>query len=106
MLGLERLVVLFPPHWKVLYLRLMVDDVLITVHRAVQALAMERIWHEIWPEKDTGIESRDPSPCPTYDHTTMVSQDLGRGGHWRAGLYPSQKERDVWVLRTRRVSNC
>ena len=59
MLDLERLVVLFPTILESAVF--MVDNVFITVHRPVQASAVERIWHGIWPEKDTGIES---SPLP------------------------------------------
>jgi hypothetical protein len=70
MLGLERLVVVFPAILESAVVT--VDDVLITVHRAVQASAMERIWHEIWLEKATGVESIDPSSLPNI-HTTTPS---------------------------------
>ena len=104
--GLERLVVVFPATLDSAVVT--VDDVLIAVHRAVQASAMEL--RREFGTKYGQINRPGSSPlilasCPAYEHSTMANQDRGGGGYLWAGLYPCQKERDVWVLRTRRVSN-
>ena len=104
--GWERPVVVFPTTLDTAVVT--VDDVLIAVHRAVQASAMEL--HGGFGTKygQRSIPGSSPmilASCPAYEPSTMVNQDRGGGGYLWAGLYPCQKERDVWVLRTRRVSN-
>jgi hypothetical protein len=105
--GLERLVVVFPATLDSAVVT--VDDVLIAVHRAVQASAIElhsRGGTKYGQRSILGSSPRILAPSPAYEHTTMANQERGGGDHhWWAGLYPCQKERDVWVLRTRRISN-
>jgi len=104
--GLERLVVVFPATLDSTVVT--VDDVLIAVHRAVRASAMEL--HRGFGTKygQRSIPGSSPmilAPWPAYGHSTMANQERDGGGLRWAGLYPCQKERDVWILCTRRVSN-
>jgi hypothetical protein len=104
--GLERLVVVFPATLESTVVT--VDDVLIAVHRAVQAMAMELhtgFGTKYGQRRIPGSSPMILTPWPTYEHTTVANQDRSGGHNLWAGLYPCQKERDVWVLRTRRVSN-
>ncbi|KIM38664.1 hypothetical protein M413DRAFT_12596 [Hebeloma cylindrosporum] len=82
--GLERFVVVFPATSNSDIVT--VDDVLIAVHRAVQAAAME-----LHREFGTTYGERDLAECGGEDD-------------WWGGLYPCQNEQDVWVLRTRIIS--
>jgi hypothetical protein len=87
--GLERLVVVFPATLESTVIT--VDDVLIAVHRAHRRAPCctgdghgtpHRIWHKIWPEKDTGIESNDPSSL-----VSVRAHHHGQSGsEWRSLL--------------------
>ena len=104
--GLERLVVVFP---STLYSAVVtVDDVLIAVHHAVQASGIgPRVGFGTKYGQRTILGSSPMSLAPrvAYEHSTIATRERGGGDHWWAGLYPCQKERDVWILRTRRISN-
>ena len=104
--GLERLVVVFPATLDNAVVT--VDDVLIAMHRAVQASVMEL--HSEFGTKygqRSALESspRILAPWLAYEHVTIANQEWGGRDHLWAGLYPCQEERDVWVLGTRRVGD-
>ena len=104
--GLQRLVVVFPATLNSAFVT--VNDVLIAVHRAVQASDIELhsgLGLEYGQRSIPGSSPIILPPWPACEYTTMANQERGIGDHWWAGLYPCQEERDVWVLRTRRVSN-
>ncbi|KIM38665.1 hypothetical protein M413DRAFT_447632 [Hebeloma cylindrosporum] len=96
--GLERFVVVFPATSDSDIVT--VDDVLIAVHRAVQASATGS-------SMEYGIPGSSPmiiAPWTAYERTNIDAEECGGGDQWWEGLYPCQKERDVWVLRTTKVS--
>ena len=104
--GLERLVVVFPSTLDSAVVT--VDDVLIAVHRAVQASGTELyVGFGTKSGQRTILGSCPTSLAPrvAYEHTTIATRERGGGDHWWSGLYPCQKERDVWILRTRKISN-
>jgi len=93
--GFERVVVVFPatPDDVV-----KVGDVLVAVYCAMQESDMEHYG-------EFGIICGVPPSCQddvTTNAYTPAREELAEDHLW-AGLYPSQNERDVWVLRTRRV---
>ena len=99
--GLERLVVVFPA---TLDSRVVtVGDVLDAVYRAVQTPAIEH--RERGRKNWLGLGQIDlpRSRWIVDEYTAKDVQKHFGGNHWWGGLYPCQKERDVWVLRTRRV---
>ena len=104
--GLERLVVVFPSTLESAVVT--VGDVLIALHHAVQASGIEL--HVGFGEKYgqrtiLGSSPMSLAPRLAYEHTTIATPERGGGDPWWAGLYPCQKERDVWILRTRKISN-
>jgi len=104
--GLERLVVVFPSTLGNAVVT--VDDVLIAVHRAAQASGIgAHVGFGTKYDQRTilGSSPRNLAPRVAYEHTTIATQEHGGGDHWWAGLYPCPKERDVWILRTRKISN-
>jgi len=101
--GLGRVVVVFPATLDSGVVT--VGDVLVAVYRAVQESAIAR--HEERGAKGV-VEGRRGWPASRQaeltanTNTTMVIEELGED-YWWAGLHPCPRERDVWVLRTRRV---
>ena len=75
--GLDRVVVVFPATLDSAVVT--VGDVLVAVYRAVQESAFER-------------------------HGEFGTKQLDED-HWWAGLYPCHNERDIWILRTRRIDH-
>ena len=100
MSGLARVIVVFPA--KLDSGVVTVGDVLVAVYRAVKESAIAR------HKERGGIEGRRDWPASRQaeltanTNTTMVIEELGED-HWWAGLHPCHMERDLWVLRTRRV---
>jgi len=98
--GLERVVVVFPA---TLDSRVVtVGDVLDAVYRAVQTSVIEHRERAAqgqnnWP----GSGQVDLARWVAEEYVAKAVQKHGGGSHWWAGLYPCQKERDVWILRTR-----
>jgi len=95
--GLERVVVVFPATLDDV---VKADDVLVTVYRAIQESDIEY-------DGEFGIKRGVPPLCQddvTTNAYTPAREELAED-HWWAGLYPSQNERDVWVLHTRRVDH-
>ena len=82
-----------------------VGDVLIAVYRSVQESAVER--HGEFGAEPT-IEGR--RQFPVSGQTDLKAnvytpiEELGED-HWWVGLYPCHNERDIWVLRTRRIDH-
>jgi len=102
--GLERVVVVFPATLDSDVVT--VGDVFVAVYRALQESAFN-YYGEFGGRR--GVEVRRNLPLSyqadvkanTY---TPAIEELGED-HWWAGLYPSQNEGDVWVLRTRRMDH-
>jgi hypothetical protein len=101
--GLERVVVVFPATLDSDVVT--VGDVLVAVYHAVQESAIER--HGEFGVK-RGVEGRSfPASGPadlTANTYTSSIKEFGKD-HWWEGLYPYQNERDIWVLRTRRIDH-
>jgi len=80
--GLERLGVGFPATLDSAVVT--VDDVLIAVHRAVQAMAMELLGGLGTKYGQRRIPGSSPmilAPWPAYEYTTIANEDQGGGGH-------------------------
>ncbi|KIM38658.1 hypothetical protein M413DRAFT_447629 [Hebeloma cylindrosporum] len=101
--GLQRVVVVFPSTSDSDVVT--VGDVLVTVYRAMQESAFEH--HREFGAKRGAKGGRNNGlwgqTAPINGHPTAV-EELGDDCWW-AGLYPCQNERDVWVLRTRRLDD-
>jgi len=100
--GLERVVVAFPATLDSAVVT--VCDVLVAVYRAVQESAFER-HGEFGAERAS--EGRRSFPASgqadlTANAYTPTIEELHED-HWWAGLYPCHNERDIWILRTRRI---
>jgi len=102
--GLERIVVVFPATLDSAVVT--VGDVLVAVYRAVQESSIEQ--HGEFGVKN-GIEGRKSFSAPgradlTANVYTPVIEELCEDHLW-AGLYPCHNERDIWILRTRRIDH-
>jgi len=102
--GLERVVVVFPATLDSAVVT--VGDVLVAVYRAVQESAIE---HHGESGVKSAIEGRKSFSASgqadlTANVYTPVIEELCED-HWWAGLYPCHNERDIWILRTRRIDH-
>jgi hypothetical protein len=82
-----------------------VGNVLIAVYRVAQESAFER--HGEFGAKHA-IEGRRNLPASgqadsTVNAYTPAFEKLGKD-YWWAGVYPCHNDRDIWVLRTRRIN--
>jgi hypothetical protein len=97
--GLGRVIVVFPATLDSGVVT--VGDVFMAVYRAVKESAIARCEEG---SAERGVEERRGWPASHQAEltaTTVVIEALGED-HWWAGLHPCPRERDVWVLRTRR----
>lgn len=101
--GLGRVIVVFPATLDSSVVT--VGDVLVAVYRTVQESGTAH--HEDRGVK-YGVEGWGDWPASRQAelsvnaNTAMVIEEFGEY-HWWAGLHPCPRERDVWVLSTRRV---
>jgi hypothetical protein len=101
--GLERAVVVFPTTLDSAVIT--IGDVLVAVYRAVQESAFEH--HGEFGAR-RAIEGRKNFPASgpvdrTANAFARTIEELDED-HWWAGLYPCHNERDIWILRTRRIN--
>ena len=101
--GLGRLIVVFPA--KLDSGVVTVGDVLVAVYRAVQESGID---HHGKVGAKHGADGRKEwsasrqAELKANTNTNTVIEELGED-HWWAGLHPCPRERDLWLLRTRRV---
>ena len=102
--GLERVVVAFPATLDSDVVT--VGDVLVALYRAMQESAIEH--HGRFGVKRSVEGRRNFRASGQADLTentyTPAIEELGED-HWWAGLYPCPSERDIWILRTRRIDH-
>jgi len=98
--GLERVVVVFPTTLDSYVVT--VGDVLDAVYRAVKMSAIEHAKHVIADHKTLPVVGQIDLRWRGVDEYLAIKRRVGEN-HWWAGLYPCQRERDIWVLRTRRA---
>ena len=101
--GLGRLIVVFPAILDSGVVT--VGDVLVAVYRAVQKSGID---HHGKVGAKRGADGRKDwsasrqAELKANANTNINIEELG-DDHWWAGLHPCPRERDVWVLHTRRV---
>ena len=80
-----------------------VGDVLVAVYHAVQESAFEEFGTKRTVEGRKKFPASDKSDLAANTYAPTFGE-LGED-HWWAGLYPCHNERDIWVLRTRKVDH-
>ena len=102
--GLERVVVVLP--YTLDSNVVTVSDVLIAVYRVVQESAFEH--HGEFRAK-RAIEGRREflasGQADLRANVYIPTIEELREDHWWAGLYPCHNERDIWILRTRKIDH-
>jgi hypothetical protein len=101
--GLGRLIVVFPAMLDSGVIT--VGDVLVAVYRAVQESDIEhhgRVGAKRGADGRKDWSASRQAELKANTNTSIVIEELGED-HWWAGLHPCPRERDVWVLRTKRV---
>jgi len=101
--GLGRLIVVFPALLDSSVVT--VGDVLVAVYRAVEQSGIEhhgKVSARPGADGRKGWSASGQARFQGNTNTSIAIEELGED-HWWAGLHPCPRERDVWVLRTRRV---